>query len=114
MRAPWAGSRARSREIGYAQAMLEMSAILRDAGESWRKEELAAADDGEIAIAAMYGRIGSWLDSYSSHALRTWEIHVHRDGTFVRDVEHLAFLEREYGGRPARRELPEGEHSGNS
>ena len=46
--------------LGYAQAMLEMSAILRDAGESWRKEELAAADDGEIAIAAMYGRIGSF------------------------------------------------------
>ena len=113
MKAPGSGSRARSREIGYGEGMLEMSRVLLRMRRDL--EAVAQLDDTEpverlelLAMARAYKRA-------ENYAFATWEMTAcSRDGAFARDVEHLAFLEREYNGRPAPRELPQREQSENN
>jgi hypothetical protein len=108
-----AGSRARSRELGYAAAMLEMSQVLRGAAETWQAVELAAAADGNLQAAEMFGKIGAWLDEYGSYAFGAWQLHDDYRGRFARNMEHLALLERKYGDPPAREDLPRRAPGGN-
>jgi hypothetical protein len=106
-----AGSRARSRELGYADAMRDMSFILRAGMKSWQRAEMEEAEAGQLRVAAAMGSVAAWLERYADFAGQVWDVHVHPQGTFAREVEHLAFLEREYGYPPARREPPQRERS---
>lgn len=106
------GSRARSREIGYAEGMREMYVLLRQGEESWRQAELDEAEAGRLEVAAVMGKVGAWLGTYADYASSAWEVHADTAGTFARDVEHRDWLEAEYRHYPAGPlELPQREHS---
>jgi len=102
--APGAGSRARSRQIGYSQAMEEMFHVLRDGMETWKRAELREAEAGQMAAAAPMGSVRSWLSTYADYAY-TAPVPRRIRGT-VRRTRRVAEHGRARGmasGRPARR-----------
>ena len=102
-RAPGSGSRARSREIGYAQAMCEIGQLLRAEAARWRNSaDQQINAHAHAALTVVAGNLGEIAD----FAFGAFQLHINERGSFARDVEHLAFLEREYNARPARCELP--------
>lgn len=103
-RAPGSGTRARSREIGYAEGVLEMSRAMRRSAELYR--DIAKDQLSPEWSAAMSGAAEK-MSELASYAYLVYELHAHEYGTFAGNIEHLAFLEREYNGRAARRELPQ-------
>lgn len=88
-----------------------MYLILRAGEDAWRRAELEEAEAGQLGAAAAMGQVGAWLARYAEFACAAWDIHMQGAGTFARDVEHLAFLEHEFGYPPARHELPQRERS---
>jgi hypothetical protein len=66
-----AGSRARSRELGYAQAMLDMAVVLRDL-ETQYKAHAAKAPTPELAIGFLAGTAA--LDVAASYAVSSYMI----------------------------------------
>jgi len=105
------GTRARTRELGYADGMLEMYELLRAGEKSWLDAEVAEAEAGNMRVAEVMGSIGAWLRVYGDYAFDAYQLHSDYLGRFARDVEHRAYLEREGYCGPPRRELPQREHS---
>lgn len=109
MRAAASGSRARTRELGYADAMAKMGGLLYAEADAWRKGALESAADGEMSAAAAEDAVAALFDRYARHALDVFEVYVAGEpGRFTRAVEHLAWLEGKGYGQAAPRELPGG------
>ena len=102
-RAPGSGSRARSREIGYAEAMGEIGFMLRDEARRW--ENTAGQQIDPVARAAL-NVAGRQLREIADFALGTYELHLDPDGDFARNVEHRARLEANRHVPAGPRELP--------
>jgi hypothetical protein len=69
------GSRARSREIGYADAMLRMYWELADRARLWAAEEIRAAEDGLMGPAIMFGFLREEAKRLSDYAEGMWRLH---------------------------------------
>lgn len=109
MTAPGTGSRARTREIGYAEAMYEVSLLLRAEARRWHGEadhQLSAEWRAALRTCADY------VDEIAEFAEGAHRVHVDATGDFARNVGHLEYLEREWGHAPAPRELPRDNEAG--
>jgi hypothetical protein len=102
------GSRARSRELGYAEAMREIGWLLRDEAEKWQgTADLQLSREFEAAMTVCARE----MDRIGRLALDTSLLHCER-GDFAGNISHLAYLEREWGHEPAPRELPGHDRTG--
>lgn len=109
-RAPGSGTRARSREIGYAEAMGEIGFLLRHEAAKWGntgEQQLDPVARAALKVAA------DELGKLADFALGSYSLHVDERGGFAGSIEHLDYLEREWNHAPARRELPHHEQSDN-
>jgi hypothetical protein len=66
------GTRARSREIGYAEAMHDIWSLLR---AKERQYQALAADTGCPALAAGFAAVAGAMDDIASYAFDAWLIH---------------------------------------
>lgn len=102
-RATGSGSRARSREIGYAQAMREIGVLLRSESEKWQnsaEQQIVPFAGAALKVAA------SSLQEIADYALGAWQLHLDDRGDFARDIEHCNWLEDQRYRAPGPRELP--------
>jgi hypothetical protein len=104
-----AGSRARSREIGYAEAMGEIGFLLRDEARRWKStagQQVVPFAGAALAVAA------DSLEQLADFALGAYSLHVDPGRGLARDAEHRSWLEREGYVPAGPRELPRREQSG--
>ena len=102
-RAAGSGSRARSREIGYADAMQEVGMLLRAEARKWRgsaEQQLHAEWRSALNVAA------GQLEQVADFAAGAAQLHFDARGDFAWNIGHLDYLERKWGHAPAPRELP--------
>jgi hypothetical protein len=69
------GSRARSREIGYAEAMRDMALTLEGHARMQRRAELYAAERGNWHAAEIFALTAERTDEYVSVAWAIWDLH---------------------------------------
>lgn len=73
------GSRARTREIGFAEACRRIYWALDSRGQLWEAEELRAAEDGQMAAAMTMGLIRQEVDNLKAYAHGMWSLHYNGD-----------------------------------
>lgn len=74
-RAPAPGSRARTRELGYAAACMDLSWMLRDVARSWHAGEFYAAERGQLDDARLIGAAVTAMEERSQLAGAMWELY---------------------------------------
>jgi hypothetical protein len=100
-RAPRSGTRERTREIGYGEAVLDVTIDLRDISDRWRKwagEQFSSGAHAALMMAA------DELDRYVRYQYGVYDLIIDYRGAFAADVERLNRHAGHFG--PARRELP--------
>lgn len=73
------GSRARTWERGFAEAMRRMYWALDSRGQLWEAEELRAAEDGAMGAATMFGFLRQEAGELAAYAHGMWALHYNGD-----------------------------------
>lgn len=101
------GSRARSREIGFADAMLDMYEALGARERYWADAELEAAEDGLMGAAVGFGFLRRELGELRAYADGMWALH--RNGEDRPPLHPRSAMSLGWDPGRAPRELPASE-----